>query len=88
MITDNVLYLSSYVRSAPKDNIVSNILTSVVADYNNTLSLNKVDVEDPTIAFDIATIQFLLHGMAHRSQGETHPSQIILNTLRAKMLGF
>lgn len=88
MITDNVLYLSSYVRSAPKENIVSNILTSVVTDYNKTLLLNNVDVEDPAIAFDIATIQYLLHGMAHRSQGEMHPSQTILNTLRNKLLGF
>lgn len=88
MNTDNVVYLSSFARSKPQQNIVHELLTSVVQDYNDRLTSYNVNVEDPTIAFDIATIQFLLRGMAHRSQGEDHPSQIILNKLRGNMLGF
>ncbi len=88
MTTDNVVYLSAYARSAPQQNVVQELLTSVVADYDSAMNTLGIDVEDPTIAFDIATIRYLLHGMAHRSQGEVHPSQTILNTLRNSMLGF
>ncbi len=88
MTTDNVVYLSAYARSAPRQNVVQELLNSVVSDYNSALDNLGIDVEDPTIAFDIATIRYLLHGMAHRSQGEGHPSQTILNTLRNNMLGF
>jgi replication fork clamp-binding protein CrfC len=86
--TDNVVYISAFARSKPQQNIVYELLTSVVQDYNGRLSSYNINVEDPTIAFDVATIQYLLHGMAHRSQGEEHPSQIILNKLRVNMLGF
>lgn len=88
MSTDNVVYFSSFSRPKPLQNVVHELLTSVVEDYNVRLSSFNINVEDPTIAFDIATIQYLLHGMAHRSQGEEHPSQIILNKLRGNMLGF
>jgi hypothetical protein len=86
--TDNVVYFSTYSRFKPEQNVVNELLTSVVQDYNDKLSFYNINVEDPTIAFDIATIQYLLRGMAHRSQGEEHPSQTILNTLRSNMLGF
>jgi hypothetical protein len=85
LTTDNVVYLTNFVRQ-PQQNIVQEILSTVVSVYNDTLYQHKVDVENPHIAFDIATIQYLLSGMAHRSQGEDHPSQILLNTLRDKML--
>ncbi len=88
MSTDNVVYFSTYSRFKPEQNVVNELLTSVVQDYNDKLSFYNINVEDPTIAFDIATIQYLLRGMAHRSQGEEHPSQTILNTLRSNMLGF
>ncbi len=88
MNTDNVVYFSAFARSKPEQNVVNELLTSVVQDYNAKLAFYNINVEDPTIAFDVATIQYLLHGMAHRSQGEEHPSQTILNTLRGKMLGF
>lgn len=88
MTVDNVVYFSSYARSAPQQNVVHELLTSVVNGYNSAMDVHGVDVEDPTIAFDIATIRYLLQGMAHRSQGEVHPSQTILNTLRNNMLGF
>jgi hypothetical protein len=86
--TDNVVYFSAFARAKPEQNVVHELLTSVVNDYNDKLTTYNINVEDPTIAFDIATIQYLLRGMAHRSQGEEHPSQIILNTLRGNMLGF
>lgn len=88
MNTDNVVYFSAFARSKPQQNVVHDLLTSVVDNYNEKLSDFNVNVEDPTIAFDIATIQYLLRGMAHRSQGEEHPSQTILNSLRGSMLGF
>lgn len=83
-----MVYFSNYARSAPQQNVVQELLSSVVSDYSAAMQNLGIDVEDPTIAFDIATIQYLLHGMAHRSQGEQHPSQKILNTLRNNMLGF
>lgn len=88
MSIDNVVYFSDFARSKPLQNVVHDLLTSVVQDYNGRLTAFNINVEDPTIAFDVATIQYLLHGMAHRSQGEEHPSQIILNKLRVNMLGF
>ncbi len=88
MNTDNVVYISAFARSKPQQNVVHDLLTSVVDDYNGRLASYNINVEDPTIAFDVATIQYLLQGMAHRSQGEEHPSQIILNKLRGNMLGF
>ncbi len=88
MNTDNVVYLSAFARAKPEQNVVNELLTSVVNNYNDKLTAFNINVEDPTIAFDIATIQYLLRGMAHRSQGEEHPSQTILNTLRGNMLGF
>jgi hypothetical protein len=86
--TDNVVYLSAFAKHKPEQNVVNDLLSSVVQDYKDKLAFYNINVEDPTIAFDVATIQYLLHGMAHRSQGETHPSQTILNTLRGNMLGF
>lgn len=88
MNTDNVVYLSAFARSKPTQNVVNELLTSVIDDYSAKLTSFNIDVEDPTIAFDIATIQYLLRGMAHRSQGEEHPSQTILNAIRSRMLGF
>jgi hypothetical protein len=87
LTADNIVYITNFNRQPAKQNIVQEILSSVVSNYNNTLFEYKVDVENPNIAFDIATIQYLLNGMAHRSQGQDHPSQIILNTMRDKMLG-
>lgn len=87
MTSNNVVYLSSFTNKPEQQNTVHEILSSVVSNYNNTLFQYKVDVENPNIAFDIATIQYLLTGMAHRSQGQDHPSQVILNAMRHKMLG-
>jgi hypothetical protein len=87
MHADNVFYLCNLGKTTAKVNIADQILTTVVSNYKTTLVNCGVDLEDPTIAFDIATIQFLLSGMAHRSQGESHPSQSILNTLRHNLLG-
>lgn len=68
-------------------NVTSNILTSFTESYISNLVYHEVDLENPSIAFDIATIQFLMKGMAHRSQGESHPSQIILDTLKDRIVG-
>lgn len=86
-MSDNVIYLSRFIE-AKESNTVFDILSSFVKDYDSILENFNVDVQDPTIAFDIATIRYLMHGMAHRSQGQTHPSQIILNSMREKMLGY
>jgi hypothetical protein len=68
-------------------NVTSNILSSFTESYIANLVYHEVDLENPSIAFDIATIQFLMKGMAHRSQGESHPSQIILDTLKDRVVG-
>jgi hypothetical protein len=86
-MTNNIVYLKDYSAPTITENVVNSILTSVVADYNAVLQKYNVDVEDVNTAFDIATIQFLLRGMAHRTQGEEHPSQAILNSMRVNMLG-
>lgn len=86
-MNDNILYLKDYIPVAHKENVVNAILTAVVSDYNAVLAKYNIDVEDVNTAFDIATIQFLLSGMAHRTQGEDHPSQKLLNTMRMNMLG-
>jgi hypothetical protein len=84
---NNIVYLTNFSKAPIVTNVVDRILTSVVSNYEKILTDCNVDVEDPNIAFDIATIQFLLHGMAHRSQGEDHPSQSILDALRQNILG-
>lgn len=68
-------------------NVTQAILNAFTLDYMSNLALHDVNLEDPAIAFDIATIQFLMRGMAHRSQGESHPSQIILDKLKGAVVG-
>lgn len=86
-MTDNIVFLNTYFKPKPQANVVEHLLTSMVANYNDVLSDFKIDIEDPMIAFDIATIQYLLRGMAHRSQGQDHPSQKILNAMRSNLMG-
>jgi len=74
-------------QAATKANVTQAILDAFTLDYMNNLSYHDVNLEDPSIAFDIATIQFLMRGMAHRSQGESHPSQIILDKLKGAVVG-
>jgi uncharacterized protein YeeX (DUF496 family) len=80
-------YKSKTVEKKITANTVNALVTAMIQDYTAILDEYKVDVEDPDIAFDIATIQFLMRGMAHRSQGENHPSQQILDVMRSNMLG-
>jgi hypothetical protein len=68
-------------------NVTQCILDNFTENYMFNLVEHRVDLEDPNVAFDIATIQFLMKGMAHRSQGETHPSQIILDKLKKSIVG-
>ena len=86
-MADNIVFLKNYTKEKPQANVVEQLLSSIVSNYNTILGTYNIDVEDPHIAFDVATIQFLLRGMAHRSQGETHPSQTILNSMRANLMG-
>jgi hypothetical protein len=86
--TDNVLYFNKYFQPTISANVVDKLLTSMAGHYDSVLVDCKINVEEPDIAFDIATIRYLLQGMAHRSQGESHPSQAILNSIRDRMLGF
>lgn len=74
-------------KAARTANVTNNILTVFTEDYISNLVDHNVDLENPSIAFDVATIQFLMKGMAHRSQGENHPSQIILDSLKEKIIG-
>ena len=74
-------------QAVVKANVTQEILSAFTLDYMTNLALHDVDLEDPAIAFDIATIQFLMRGMAHRSQGESHPSQIILDKLKGAVVG-
>lgn len=71
----------------PKANVTQNILDSFNNTYQENLTFYNINIEDPSIAFDIATIYYLMRGMAHRSQGESHPSQIILDSLKSHIAG-
>lgn len=73
-------------QASIKANVTNNILCVFTQDYITNLVEHNVDLENPSIAFDVATIQFLMKGMAHRSQGESHPSQIILDSLKEKIV--
>lgn len=81
----NVVYFTPRAKQA---NVTDQILSAFVADYSAVLSKFEVNIEDPVVAFDVATIRYLMQGMAHRSQGEEHPSQKLLNSVRENMLGF
>lgn len=72
---------------SPSANVTHDILTIFTESYISNLVDHDVDLENPSIAFDVATIQFLMKGMAHRSQGESHPSQIILDSLKERIVG-
>lgn len=87
MTSSNVVQFANFVRQAPKANVVLDIIASFTDDYSTFWAKHQVDVENPEIAFDIATIHFLMQGIAHRTQGQTHPSQKILNTMRQQILG-
>lgn len=86
----NVVNFADFANKKTKlisANVTNDILTSFTESYMSNLVYHAVDLEDPSIAFDVATIQFLMKGMAHRSQGESHPSQIILDTLKDRVVG-
>jgi hypothetical protein len=86
----NVLNFAEFAskhKQAANANVTHDILTSFTDSYMSNLVYHDVNLEDPSIAFDVATIQFLMKGMAHRSQGESHPSQIILDTLKDRVVG-
>jgi hypothetical protein len=83
-MSDNVIYLSNYARSNAS-NVVNDFVTDMTDFYGFSLNKYNIDTNNLETAFDVATIQFLLRGMAHRSQGEEHPSQLVLNALRNKM---
>lgn len=87
MTSSNVIQFSNFVRSAPTTNVVFDIISSFTEEYSTFWAKHKVDVENPEIAFDIATIHFLMQGIAHRTQDQQHPSQHILNTMRQQILG-
>jgi hypothetical protein len=87
MTVINFADFASKRQSIVSANVTNNILSSFMESYISNLVYHEVDLENPSIAFDIATIQFLMKGMAHRSQGESHPSQIILDTLKDRVVG-
>lgn len=78
---------ASRKQTALKANVTQGILEAFTLDYMSNLAFHDVNIEDPSVAFDVATIQFLMRGMAHRSQGESHPSQIILDKLKGAVVG-
>jgi hypothetical protein len=73
-------------KQQQKANVTQEIMSAFNLNYLQCLSDNLVDLQDPEVAFDVATILFLAAGAAHRSQGEKHPSQSILNALRDQVL--
>jgi hypothetical protein len=88
----NVVSLAQYkvtkeIQPKITANTVNNLITAMIDEYTDILLEYKINTEDPDIAFDVATIQFLMRGMAHRTEGQQHPSQQILNAMRANMMG-
>lgn len=67
-------------------NVTDAIITSSSNDYMNTLRLYNVDFQNINTASDVALIQFLMKGAAHRSQGESHPSQRLLDSIHKMAL--
>ena len=80
-------FKSKKYAEEPKANVTQGILDSFNDTYHKNLIFYDVNMEDPAIAFDIATIYYLMRGMAHRSQGESHPSQILLDSLKNHVMG-
>lgn len=93
---NNIVYLKDFAKSIvkidnnsnqTKANVVQEFFDSFVADYASLLEKYKVQVSDDELAFDLASVQFFVKGMAHRMVGETHPSHIILNNMRKSVTG-
>ena len=76
----NIINFSEHLKKDTA-NVTDAIITSSSNDYMNTLRLYNVDFQDISIASDVALIQFLMKGAAHRSQGELHPSQHLLDSM-------
>lgn len=83
-MVNNVIYLNT-VKQDKTQNVVNNFITDMSGYYSSMLDKYDINISNIDIAFDVATIQFLLRGMAHRSQGQNHPSQEILNALKLEM---
>jgi hypothetical protein len=81
----SIIDFSQY-KQKQKANVTQSIMSSFNLSYMQCLNDNLVDLQDPEVAFDVATVLFLAAGAAHRSQGEPHPSQSILNALRNKVV--
>jgi hypothetical protein len=80
-------YFEKRTAAVVKDNVTQRILEAFTDSYMYNLVAHDVNINNEDIAFDIATIQFLMRGMAHRSQGESHPSQILLDKLKHSVVG-
>lgn len=89
---NNIVYLKDFkntntTNTAIKDNVVQSFFDSFVSDYNALLEKYNINIDDKNTAFDMASVQFFVKGMAHRACGEFHPSHTILDSMRSSIAG-
>lgn len=81
---NDVINLSDY-RKTPTANVTDTIVNRVATDYESSMLGFNANTENFEVAADIALIKFLMRGAAHRVSGETHPSQMILDSIHKNM---
>lgn len=69
-----------------KANVTHDIIASSTKYYTGLLKSYNIDLENIETASDVAFILYLMEGVAHRSQGEQHPSRIIFDTAKKAIL--
>ena len=84
-MTANIISFVDYTASKKHQNVTHTMISSFEDSYNDQLKFFDINIEDPKIAFDVATIQFLIKGMVHRINGEDHPSQQLLDVMKNKL---
>ena len=92
---NNIVYLKDFANKkvttlqekSVSSNVVQEFFDNFVDDYKLLLEKYNVNVNDDKVAFDIASVQFFVKGMAHRMLGEHHPSHTILNSMRNSITG-
>ena len=79
-----VVNLSEY-RKEKTSNATHDILTKVSNDYEYSMKDYTIGAENFEIAADVALIKFLMRGAAHRVTGESHPSQLLLDSIHKNL---
>ena len=63
-------------------NVTHELFSKASIDYESIMMPHSSNFE---VAADVALIKFLMKGAAHRVNGETHPSQQILDSIHTNL---